>query len=150
MWKFVKEKKPGFVLNTVLPDTNMGEILHESQSTSTGGWTKAVHDDKFDHLKGVPPQWMVNVKDTARLQVAGLIDPDVENERILGFAEPFNWNDILACLRKIYPEKKFPEDIKDEPRDLSKPENSRGAALLKAFGRPRWTSLEESVRDARL
>lgn len=55
MWKFVKEKKPGFVLNTVLPNTNIGEILYESQSTSTGGWTKAVYDDKFDYLKGLPP-----------------------------------------------------------------------------------------------
>lgn len=90
------------------------------------------------------------MKDTARLRVVGLIDPDVENERILSFVEPFNWNDILACLRKIYPKKRFLEDIKDELRDLSKLENSRGAALLKAFGRPRWTSLEESVRDARL
>ena len=90
---------------------------------------------------------MVNVKDTARLHVAALLDPAVENERILAFAHPFNWNDILAILRKLYPEKKFPTDIEDEPRDLSKLDNSRGVTLLKAFGQPGFTGLEESVRE---
>lgn len=90
---------------------------------------------------------MVNVKDTARLHVAALLDPEVENERILAFAYPFNWNGILAVLRKIYPDKKFPTDIKNEPQDLSKLDNSRGVTLLKAFGQPGFTGLEESVRE---
>lgn len=90
---------------------------------------------------------MVNVKDTARLHVAALLDPGVENERILAFAHPFNWNDILTALRKIYPDRKFPKDIENAPRDLSKLDNSRGAALLQAFGRPGFTSLEETVRE---
>jgi len=37
MWKFVKEKKPGFVLNTVLLYGKMGEILHKDQPASTFG-----------------------------------------------------------------------------------------------------------------
>lgn len=90
---------------------------------------------------------VVNVKDTARLHVAALLNPEVENERILAFAYPYNWNEILAILRKIQPEKKFPTDIEDEPRDLSNLDNSRGAALLKAFGRPGFTGLEETVRE---
>ena len=90
---------------------------------------------------------MVNVKDTARLHVAALLDPDVQNERILAFAYPFNWNDILAVLRKIYPDKKFLKDIENAPRDLSRLDNSRGASLLKAFGRPGFTGLEETVRE---
>lgn len=69
---------------------------------------------------------MVNVKDTARLHVAALLDPDVENERILAFAHPFNCNETLACLRRMYPDKKFPEDIEDKSKDLSKLDNSRG------------------------
>ena len=90
---------------------------------------------------------MVNVKDTARIHVSALLDPEVENERILAFAYPYNWNDILAILRKIYPDKKLPAEIENAPRDLSKLDNSRGAALLKTFGRPGWTGLEESVRE---
>lgn len=42
MWKFVKEHQPGFVLNTVLPNANMGEILSDKQPASTGGWVKRV------------------------------------------------------------------------------------------------------------
>lgn len=77
---------------------------------------------------------MVNVRDTAGTNVAALIHPDVANERILAFAHPSNFSDILACLRRLCPDKTFPDDIKDEPRDLSKLEKSRGASLLQPFG----------------
>ena len=90
---------------------------------------------------------MINVKDTARIHIAALLDPEVENERILAFAYPINWNDVLATLRKLYPHKKFPADIENEPRDLSKLDNSRGASLLKAFGRSGFSGLEETIRE---
>lgn len=70
-----------------------------------------------------------------------------QEERILAFPFPYNGNAMLACLRKIYPDKKFPEDIKDEPRDLSKVYTSRGASLLRSLGWPGWTSMEDSVRE---
>ena len=57
MWKFVKEHKPGFVLNTVLPNTNFGEILSEKQPASTGAWVKSIYNGNLDAVKGVPPQW---------------------------------------------------------------------------------------------
>ena len=66
---------------------------------------------------------MVDVKDTAVLHGAVLLDPGVENERILAYAHSFNLNDVLACLRKLRPDKKFPERFKDAPRDLSKVDN---------------------------
>ncbi|KAF6218188.1 hypothetical protein HO133_006148 [Letharia lupina] len=116
MWKFVKEHEPGFVLNAVLPNTNMGEILSDKRPASSGGWVRSVYNRNLNAVKDVPPQWMVNVKDTARLHVAALLDPEVENERILAFAHPYNWNDVLAVLRKIHPDKNFPTDVEDEPR----------------------------------
>ena len=90
---------------------------------------------------------MVNVKDTARLHVAALIDPEVQNERILAYAHPYNWNAVLACLRELYPAKKFPEDIANEPEDLSRVDNSRGAYLLRKFGRPGFTGMKESIAE---
>ena len=147
MWDFVKDHKPGFVLNSVLPDTNFGEILSHKEPASTAGKVKDMFNGDVTGLMYLPPQWMVNVKDTARLHVAGLVDPEVENERILAFAYPFNCNDILACLRKLFPDKRFPEDIEDNSRDLSQVDNSRGAELLKKFGRPGWTGLEETIRE---
>jgi len=147
MWKFAREKKPGFIMNAVLPNANFGVILSDKQPASTGEWPKKLYHGDIELLKTIPPQWMVNVQDTARLHVAALVDPDVRNERILAYAYPFNWNDVLACLRKIKPEKKFPNDFPNNDKDLSKVNNSRGAELLKAFGREGWTGLEESVRE---
>lgn len=126
MWDSVKEKKRGFVLNAVLPSSNMSKIFSDKQPASTGGSVRSLYNCNVSPLKNITPQSMVNVKDTARLHVAALLDPDVENERILAFAHPFNCNETLACLRRMYPDKKFPEDIEDKSKDLSKLDNSRG------------------------
>ena len=71
------------------------------------------------------------MKDSAQLHVGALIDPEVENERILAVAHPFNCNDTLASLRKLYPNTEFPNNIKDNLRNLSKLDNRRGEELLK-------------------
>lgn len=149
MWAFMREKKPGFVLNAVLPDVNMGTILSEKLSVSSGGSVKATYEkgEVGGVVEWLGPQWMVDVQDTARLHVAALIDPDVEGQRILAFAHPFNWNDVLACLRKLDPGKSLPDDIEGLGRDLSRLDNGPGAELLKKFGRSGWTSLEESVKN---
>ncbi|KAL8895906.1 MAG: hypothetical protein Q9207_007957 [Kuettlingeria erythrocarpa] len=149
MWEFMREKKPGFVLNAVLPNFNMGIILSDKLSLSSGGAVKTIYDKcEFGRLVEIlGPQWMVDVQDTGRLHVAALIDPDVEGQRILAFAHPFNWNDVLACLRKLAPERPFPADIEGQGRDLSRLDNGPGAELLRKFGRSGWTSMEESVKN---
>ncbi|KAK0507100.1 hypothetical protein JMJ35_010558 [Cladonia borealis] len=122
------------------------DLLGPSTSI-TGGLVRNAYYGDIAALKNMPPQWMVDVKDTARLHVAALIDPEVENERILAFAYPYNCNDILKCLRKLYPDKKFPNNIENDSRDLSKVDNRRREELLKKFGRPGWTGLEESIQE---
>lgn len=87
------------------------------------------------------------MRDTARLHVAALIDPEVEGQRILAYAESFNNNDVLGVMRRLYPEKKIPDDEEGLGRDLSRLDNKPGEELLKKFGREGWTNLEESVRD---
>lgn len=57
MWKFVKEQKPGFVMNAVLPNANMGEILSDKQPASTGAWVKSIYNGNLDAVKDLPPQW---------------------------------------------------------------------------------------------
>ena len=105
IWEFVKEERPGFVLNTVLPNSNFGQIFLAQQRASSGTLVRKAYYGGITGLKNMSPQWMVDVKETARLHVAALINPEVENERILAFAYPFNCNDILACLRKLLPNK---------------------------------------------
>ncbi|KAH8655887.1 hypothetical protein BX600DRAFT_470467 [Xylariales sp. PMI_506] len=149
-WKFMREEKPSFVFNTVLPNANMGLVLSTEHQgyPSTAGWIRALWNGFEGHedLKFNPPQYYINVQDNARVHVAATIYEDVEGERLFTFAYPYTWNDILAVFRKLYPQRKFIDDIPDLGQDLSKVANERAEELLRRFGFPGWTSLEESVK----
>ncbi len=55
----------------------------------------------------------------------------------------------MRLFRKIQPDKTFPENcVDDNVRDLSKVKNERAIELLKTFGQPGFTSLEESIKKA--
>ncbi|KAF2814725.1 NAD(P)-binding protein [Mytilinidion resinicola] len=149
-WEFMRETKPSFVLNAVLPNMNFGNIVsveHQGYPTSAS-LVKALWagGEGAGFLVGIDPQWFVDVQDDARLHVAALIYEDVKAERLFAFAQPFNWNDILAFFRKLYPGRKFHADFPDLGRDLSKVANERAEELLKRFGQPGWTSLEDSIK----
>ncbi|KIV91722.1 hypothetical protein PV10_06234 [Exophiala mesophila] len=151
-WKFMAENKPGFVLNAVLPNANIGKVLSpENQGApSTVGWVKALWDgwEGNEDLRENPPQYYVNVQDNAKVHVGALLCKDVSNERLFTWAHPYNWNDMLAILRKHYPQKKFIDDDPNIGRDLSQVSNQRAEEILKRFSGSGWTSLEESIVDA--
>lgn len=92
-----------------------------------------------------PPQYFVDVRDTGRIHVVGLIDPSADRQRLFAFAEPFNWNDVLAIFRKQNPGKTFPEHADGMGRDLSQIPSEFAEELLKKHYSKSWTSLEESV-----
>ena len=147
MWDFVKEQKPQFVFNTILPDANYGPLLNENIPASTAGFLRAAFKGDLRPLQIIAPQWMVNVQDTARLHVAALLAPGVENERILAYSAPYNVNDVMEVLRRAFPGRKFPEDDPEQGRDLSEVDNSRGAELLRIFGKDGWIGFEESIKQ---
>lgn len=151
-WEWMKDNKPNFGLNTVLPNANMGLVLDpEHQGTpSTVGWLKALWNgfEGEEDLLENPPQYYINVQDNARVHVAALISPDVNGERLFTFAHPYNWNSLLAIFRELWPEHKFVDDFPDLGEDLSRVANGRAEELLKRFGGNGWTSLKDSVRDA--
>ena len=86
LWEFMKVDKPGFILKTVLPYSNIDRIFSAQQPAPTGGSVRDAYYGDIASLKDMPPQWMVDVRDTARLHIAALIDPEVENEHILPFS----------------------------------------------------------------
>jgi nucleoside-diphosphate-sugar epimerase len=151
-WKWMEDNKPKFVLNTVLPNANMGLVLDpKHQGTpSTVGWLKALWNgfEGQEDLRQNPPQYYINVQDNARVHVAALVSSDVNSERLFTFAHPYNWNDLLHIFRELFPDHKFVDDYPDLGRDLSKVANERAEELVKRFGQPGWTSLKESVKDA--
>ena len=91
----------------------------------------------------------MDVRDTARLHVAALLDPAVQSERLFAFAGPFNWTDIINILKKFRPEnKKIPMAPEGEGRDLSDVHKAskRAEQLIRSFfGVKGWISLEDSL-----
>ncbi|PYH90443.1 hypothetical protein BO71DRAFT_487117 [Aspergillus ellipticus CBS 707.79] len=90
--------------------------------------------------------YCVDITDAARLHVACLTDPNIENERVFAFGVPFLWNDHLAIFRKRFPERTFPGDLPDqpaEPRVLDLEPARRAEEVLVGMGTSGWSSLEE-------
>lgn len=81
------------------------------------------------------------------IHIGALIYSDIDNERLLAFAEPFNWNRVLAVLRELYPARKFPDGVEGEPEDKSKVANGRAEEVLKWIKGSGWAGLEESLKE---
>ena len=80
--------------------------------------------------------------------VVATIDASLSNERIFAFADPYNWNDILAVIHELRPSQKFPDDFRDLPQDLSTVGNNLGEELRKKWwNQDGYTSLKESVKQ---
>lgn len=151
LWKWYRETKPHFVVNTVLPYANFGLVLDpKNQGTpSTAAWVPTlIKGDLENPSMKTPPQYYVDTQDTALQHVAGLIDPDVKDERIFGFAGKYNFDMVLEILRKQYPQHKFPENFhsKFDRTKIAPATQARGEEVLKRLGRPGWTPFEESVK----
>ncbi|KAI0882237.1 aldehyde reductase [Annulohypoxylon maeteangense] len=153
-WKWVREHKPSFVFNAVLPNANIGAPLdpvHQGYRSTTG-WIKIAFE-KGDQLRpkdffGLSPQYFVDVRDNAALHVAALIYPDVEGERLFAFSEPFNGNKIIRTLKKIYPDREFGEEEPNAATERSTVANERAEELLRRMTGHGWTSFEDSIRVA--
>jgi hypothetical protein len=60
----------------------------------------------------------------------------------------YTWNKVLAILRKLYPSRKFADEIPGAESSNMGVSTERGVQLLKeGFGRQGWTSLEETVAE---
>ena len=90
----------------------------------------------------------INVSDVAVMHVAAILDPDVKNQRIFAWHTPFNWNLILATMRKLRPGHKFVDDLPDSEMLSGKVDDRLGLKLLKKWaGKDGWTSLEQGVKE---
>lgn len=147
-WRFMQERKPGFVLNTVLPNFNMGAILPGVAPGPTGAGVISAYRGEKEALELFGPQWMVDVRDDARVHVGALVDKGVVGRRVFAFARPFNWNDILEVVRKVRPDSEVMGDMEGLGRDGTTVDNELARELLgKWFGQQDWTPLEETVRQ---
>jgi len=151
-WAFVKEHKPPFVLNSVLPNCNFGPIINSEHQSyhSTLGWLKACWEgfEGQEEVKLMDPQYHINIIDDAQVHVAALIYEDVKGERLFAFEKPFNWNSVLAIMRKLAPKREFVSDLEGLGQDMSTVSNERAEELLKRLTGHGWSNLETSVKQA--
>lgn len=176
VWKFVEEKKPDLIVNTVLPFTAFGRILSKHQPGSTAAWIQQLYNGDISQVQNFQASkfpfliyshfskhtmyedhysiehcylvYYIHVRDVAIMHVAAVLDPEVSNERIYAWAKPFNWNDVLAILRKLFPNKTFVDDLPDMGQLVGKVDDELGLKLIKRWGKQdRWTPLEQSVKE---
>ncbi|KAH8692307.1 putative NAD dependent epimerase/dehydratase [Talaromyces proteolyticus] len=152
LWKFVNERKPRFGVNSVFPSSIIGGYLNKGQAETPYAFIKTIYDGKKDALAAVPATFTVisnDVKDCALLHVAAVLDPEVKNERLPGWGEYCNWNDILAIMRRLYPDRKFIDDLPGLTKLQVTTDSTQSLALLKKWGGQKgWKPLEVTVADS--
>jgi nucleoside-diphosphate-sugar epimerase len=167
MWRYMNEYEPDFVFNSIvrhilaslkqdginatqLPSANYGRVLIPEQQDfpSTIAWARQVWTgERLDELrKHIQPQWFISPLDTALLHVSALIYGDVASERLFGLAETFTFNQMLAIFRRLYPQRKFPEDTQDSGVDRMIVPNQRAEEVLRWVKGAGWDSLESSLK----
>ncbi|KAJ5815996.1 hypothetical protein N7447_008229 [Penicillium robsamsonii] len=147
-WAWMKDNQPHFDFNTVLPDFNIGRVLHPEIGGSTMSFVRNLLKGDASVIGFVPPQWYVDVEDTARLHVIALLSPDVKSQRLFAFAASKNWTDYVQTLRKLRPDNNLiPEPPANEARDEADvvPVQRSEALLKEYFGRQGWTPFDESL-----
>ncbi|KAJ3567044.1 hypothetical protein NPX13_g6910 [Xylaria arbuscula] len=146
VWAFAKEQRPNFVVNTVVPNFNVGRVIGKGSNSSN--IIMSVFGGYAGFMDTFAPQHMINVVDDARLHLIAAIDRTVVNERIFAFAYPYNWNDVLDIFRELWPGKEFMPNNPSLGRDLSKVDNALGIKLLKKwYGQESYMDLRESIKQ---
>ena len=86
--------------------------------------------------------------DVAVLHVAAALDSKLKNARIHAWGRDCNWNDILAILMRLRPDREFIPDFPN-PQHLSITTGSEQTlALLKEWGhQDGWRALEDTIAD---
>jgi len=146
-WKWMVQFKPTFDLVTVLPNANFGPVLY-GEPGSTAAWVTMLlknTDEAIQTTKSIPSQWHVDVRDDAKVHLSSLIAPEVANKRLWAVGDPWGWNDILAILRKHFPDNAVPPDVSDPDKGPTCPMRVEHELATKLVGS--WIGLEKSIVD---
>ncbi|GAA6063311.1 hypothetical protein JCM10212_006721 [Sporobolomyces blumeae] len=149
-WKFVKEEKPSFEFNTVLPSLVVGEILDPAtQFGSTASIVKMLFTGESDvWAKQIPLKNVVPVRDVAILHVGALISPAVSNSRLFATAYAAHWNIILSVFRDLYPTRAAQwTDLEGQPHEFPTYDTKKSVEVLNDVGQDGWTDLKVAVQE---
>ncbi|KAH8798511.1 hypothetical protein F5884DRAFT_758745 [Xylogone sp. PMI_703] len=148
VWKFAEERKPNFTINSIAPSVIMGEALNKTHNEGDGAWIRTLYDGRTDFWESLPAHYGVGAKDVAVLHVAAILDPAIKNARLQAWGHKCNGNDILAIMRKHYPQHKFVSDLANQTVLSISADFTEPLALLKKWAdQEQWKSLEQTVID---
>ncbi|KAM0288729.1 hypothetical protein ACHAPQ_008174 [Fusarium lateritium] len=149
VWKYVKDEKLPWVVNTVAPCWLLGAPLHPRHyGPMPTQLLQQLYLGKTDALTENTTVYYTHVSDAAVIYAAAAIDPDVKGSRIPVLAESFNWNNALAIMRTAYPDEDFVEDfIPGDPVLTYKIENDIALGLLQKWAGRDWISLKDGITE---
>lgn len=148
-WDYMRQQKPHFTLNTVVPNFNTGPSLHPTQPASSSGCVKAAfleNEKAIGLLHMLGPMNYIDVRDNGRLHLAAAIFDDVMGERIWGMAGDWNVNDMMDVFEQVNSKWKAVPRLEGNVRDQTTYDRSRSVELLKRLGCDNFTGFEQSVR----
>lgn len=141
-WKAVQGAH--FHAAAVLPSAVFGEFLGPKMSV-TDSWIPQLYEGEPDGI--LPHTWFINVRDSARLHIAALLDPTANGRRVIGANATWTINDLLASLRRVYPKRKFIDDQIAVGEELTRMPRDFAEDLLKASYGGGYTGLDETVKQ---
>ncbi|KAH6654837.1 putative aldehyde reductase 2 [Truncatella angustata] len=146
VWRLVEENELPFTVNVVSPAGIIGEPLNKTHIEGQANWVVHAFRGNRKSMDPMLASFYGDVKDLALIHVAAVLDPEVKNARLQSWGHSTHWNDILAVLRKLRPQKNFIEDYPDPQHLKISVDQSDSIALLKKWSdKDGWTSLEDSV-----
>ena len=91
----------------------------------------------------------MDVKDIALLHVAAILDPQAKNARLHSWGHSSNWNEFLAVLREIRPQRDFIADYPDPYYVTISTDQSPSLALLEKWASQKgWRLLKSSIIES--
>ncbi|KAI1151081.1 hypothetical protein F4825DRAFT_374303 [Nemania diffusa] len=149
IWDWIREEKPSYTFNTILPETVFGATLSpENQGIqSTCGMVKWLRDGiNLEVVGSVAAQRFIDTQDLAVLYVAALFTPGVNGERLFAFGNNFSFPKVGEILQELEPEKKI-VGIKGDGWDQTEVPNQRAESLVRACTGRGWATLADSIAD---
>ncbi|CAH0029140.1 unnamed protein product [Clonostachys rhizophaga] len=147
-FEWVRDNKPSFVFNSIIPNFNMGAPVapYKLGFGSTTAILAALLRGQSSLLALFGSEWYVHVGDTALLHLGALTVADVQNERLFAFAGRFSWGAVLEIIRRRFPEREgsLPA-VHEAAIDIGEVENHRSVEVLQKLGKDGFKSLEFAV-----
>ncbi|KAM6517566.1 hypothetical protein FSOLCH5_008530 [Fusarium solani] len=149
VWRFVEQENPHYTFNVICPSGIIGEPLHQKHAEAPTNWIATHFRRDKTSLYAFPAAFFVDVKDIALLHIAAMLDPQVKNARLHSWGHSSNWNEFLAVLRELCPQREFIADYPEPYYVTISTDQSDSMALLKRWAdQEGWRPLKDSISES--